>query len=235
MSDRAFERIGAISGVAFVVLAALSGFICPQQPRVDAGPLKTIAWVHDHHTALQAGMIFDFFAAGVLLWFVGYLHRVLRRAEGEVESLSPIVLGAGIGIAITTALAALPTVVLAFMDAQPGGLSDLSLVRMLGDLNTIFFSVTSIMTAVFLGALGWAMVRGELAARWLGWVCLVVAVFNAIAVWIGVTFSSYHGKGWLVIGWGAYIGFLIVMLIVVGSMLMQRRRVAASAPSVAVS
>jgi hypothetical protein len=231
MSDRTFERVGALSGVGFVVLAALSGFIYPQQPRVDAGPLKTLAWVHDHHTALQAGMIFDFFAAGVLLWFVGYLHRVLRRAEGDVESLSPVVFGAGIGIAITTALAALPTVVLAFMDAQPGGLSDLALVRMLGDLNTIFFSVTSIMTAVFLGALGWAMVRGELAARWLGWVCLVVAVFNAIAVWIGVTFSSYHGKAWLIIGWGAYVGFLVVMLIASISMLRQRRATPAVTPA----
>ena len=173
-------------------------------------------------------MIFDFFAAGVLLWFVGYLHRVLRRAEGDVESLSPIVLGAGIGVAVTTAMAALPTVVLAFMDAQPGGLTDLSLVRMLGDLNTIFFSVTSIMTGVFFAALGWAMVRGELGRGWLGWVALVVAVFNAIAVWIGVTFSSYHGKAWLIIGWGAYIGFLIVMLILSVSLL--RRRAAPAWP-----
>ena len=82
MRNRTFERIGASSGLAFVALAALSGFIYPQQPRVDSAPAKTLAWVHDHHTALQAGMIFDFFAAGVLLWFVGYLHRVLRRSEG---------------------------------------------------------------------------------------------------------------------------------------------------------
>jgi hypothetical protein len=81
MRDRTFERIGALSGLAFVVLAALSGFIYPQQPRVDAAPAKTLAWVHDHHVALQAGMIFDFFAAGVLLWFVGYLHRVLVAAK----------------------------------------------------------------------------------------------------------------------------------------------------------
>ena len=40
-----------------------------------------------------------------------------------------------------------------------------SLVRMLGDLNTIFFSVTSVMTMLFLGSpSGWAMVRDELAA-----------------------------------------------------------------------
>jgi hypothetical protein len=223
MHDRTFERVGAASGLVFVVLAVLSGFIYPQQPRVDATPAMTLAWVHDHRVALQAGMIFDFFAAAALLWFVGYLHRVLVRAEGDDETLAPIVFGSGVGVAITTAMAALPTVVLAFMVAQPGGIGDPSLVRMLGDLNTIFFSVTSVMTAVFLGSLGWAMVRGELSLRWLGWVGLVVAVFNAVAVWIGVTFSSYHGKGWLVIGWGAYIGFIVFMLILSGSMLRQRQ------------
>jgi len=222
MRDRTFERIGALSGLAFVVLAALSGFIYPQQPRVDAAPAKTLAWVHDHHVALQAGMIFDFFAAGVLLWFVGYLHRVVRRSEGDVESLAPIVLGAGIGVSITTAIAALPTVLLAFMDAQRGGLDDPSLVRALGDLNTIFFSVTSVMTAIFLAALGWAMLRGELGRGWLGWIMLVVAAFNCIAVWIGVTFSSYHGHSWLIIGWGAYVGFLVVMLLTSATMLRQR-------------
>jgi hypothetical protein len=219
MRDRTFERMGALSGLAFFVLAVLSGFIYPQQPRVDAAPAKTLAWVHDHHAALQAGMIFDFFAAGALLWFAGYLYRVLRHAEGDMATLAPVVLASGIGVSITTAIAALPTVLLAFMDAQPGGLNDPSLVRALGDLNTIFFSVTSVMTAVFLAALGWAMLRAELGTRWLGSLALVVAIFNCIAVWIGVTFSSYHGHAWLIIGWGAYVGFLVVMLILIVSML----------------
>ena len=82
-------------------------------------------------------------------------------------------------MSITSAIAALPTVLLAFMDAQPGGLTDLSLVHALGDLNTIFFSATSVTTAVFTAALGWAMLRGELGTRWLGWIALVVAVFDA--------------------------------------------------------
>jgi hypothetical protein len=180
-------------------------------------------------------MIFDLFAAGVLLWFVGYLHRVLRRVEDGTESLSPIVLGAGVALAVTTALAALPTTVLAFMVSQPGGITDLSLVRMLGDLNTIFFSVTSVMTAVFLLALGLAMLGREVAAAWLGWLALVVAALNALAVWIGVTFSSYHGKGWMVVGWGAYVGFLVVMLLTSVALLRQGDAVPASAPSVAVS
>ncbi len=229
MRDRTFERIGALSGLAFFVLAVLSGFIYPQQPRVDAAPAKTLAWVHDHHVALQAGMIFDFFAAGVLLWFAGYLYRVLRRAEGDVASLAPVVLASGIGVSVTTAMAALPTVLLAFMEAQRGGLDDPSLVRALGDLNTIFFSVTSVMTAVFLAALGWAMLRAELATAWLGWLALLVAIFNCIAVWIGVTFSSYHGHAWLIIGWGAYVGFLVVMLLTSVALLRQSRPAAAAA------
>jgi hypothetical protein len=235
MKDRTFERLGALSGLAFVVLAVLSGFIYPQQPRVDSSSATTLAWVTDHRVALQAGMICDFFAAGVLLWFVGYLHRVLRRVEDGTESLAPIVLGAGLGVAITTALAALPTAVLAFMVAQPGGISDPSLVRMLGDLNTLFFSVTSVMTAVFLVGLGLAMLGWEIATRWLGGLSLVVAAFNGLAVWIGVTFSSYHGKGWMVVGWGAYIGFLVVMVLVSGSLLRQGDVAPAGAPSVAVS
>ena len=235
MHDRTFEGIGAASGLAFVLLAVLSGFIYPQQQRVDATPAATLAWVRDHHAALQAGMIFDLFAAAALLWFVGYLYRVLVRAEGDQETLAPMVFGSGVGVAITTAMAALPTVVLAFMDAQPGGIGDASLVRMLGDLNTIFFSVTSVMTMVFLGSLGWAMVRGELAAPWLGWVGLIVAVFNGVAVWIGVTFSSYRGKAWLVIGWGAYVGFLVVMLVMSAMMLRHRRPASAGSPPVTVT
>ena len=51
---------------------------------------------------------------------------------------------------------------------------------------------------------------------------MVVAAFNGLAVWIGVTFSSYHGKGWMVVGWGAYIGFLVVMVLVSAVRLRQR-------------
>jgi hypothetical protein len=235
MKEHTFERLGALSGLAFVVLAVLSGFIYPQQPRVDSSPATTLAWVTDHRVALQTGMICDFFAAGLLVWFAGYLHRVLRRAENGTETLAPVVLGAGLGVAITTALAALPTALLAFMVAQPAGIHDPTLVRMLGDLNTLFFSATSVMTAVFLAGLGLAMLGRQLATRWLGWLSLVVAVFNGLAVWIGVTFSSYHGKGWMVVGWGAYIGFLVVTLLVSGLLLRQSATAPSGVPSVAVS
>ena len=73
--------------------------------------------------------------------------------------------------------------------------------------------VLQAVSVIFLGALAWAMLRGDAGTIWLGWLALLVAAFNCVAVWIGVTFSSYHGHAWLIIGWGAYVGFLVVMLI----------------------
>lgn len=235
MGNRLFERLGAASGLAFVVLSLLSAFIYPQQPRSDSPAAVTAAWVHDHRMALQAGMIVALFAAGALLWFAAYLRDTLVRGANDGESLSTFVFGGGIAVAIMSALAAMPTALLAFMDAQPAGISDPALVRMLGDLNTVLFSASSAMTGVFLLALGLAMLRRAVAAPWLGWVSLVVVAFNGVAVWVGVTFSSYHGKGWNVVGWGAFIGFLAIILATSISRLTQSASVTARTPSIAVS
>jgi len=219
MDERNWERIGALTGIAFVVLVLLGTFLYPQQPRVDSSPATTLAWIHGHRTAIQTGMVLAIFASGALVWFVGHLRHVLDRAEGGTEALSPIVFGSGIAVALMGVLGAVPTALLAFMDAQPGGIQDANIVRMLGDLNQVIYGVGVIMTLVFLGAAGFAMVRKEMVAPWLGWVSLVAAVLNGLAVVTSLTFSTYHGAAWAVPGWAAYLGFLLVVLVASISML----------------
>jgi hypothetical protein len=217
-----YQRVGAISGLVYVVLVLLSGFLSPQQPRIDSAPATTLAWVHNHRVILQVGMILGLFAAAMFLWFVGYLRHVLNRAEGGAESLSPIVFGSGIAVAVISALAALPIALLVFMDGQSGGVQDPTVIRMLGDLNQVFFAASCAVTAVFLFSLGSAMLLREIAAPWLGWVSLVVAVLNGISIWIALTFSSYHGKSWTPIAFGAFIGFAAIVLVTSGSLLRHR-------------
>ena len=85
---------------------------------------------------------------------------------------------------------------------------------MLGDLNIVLFAASSIMTAVFLLALGLSFLRQQLPGpSWLGWLSLIVAALNAVVVWVALTFSTYHGKGWNAVGFGAFVGFLLVVLI----------------------
>jgi hypothetical protein len=236
MRNRSLERLGAASGLAFVVLSLLSAFIYPQQPGTDSPASTTLAWVHDHRVALQAGMIVALFAAGVLVWFAAYLRVTLDGNDGPNGAvLASVVFGGGIALGVISALAALPTALLAFMDSQPAGITDAGIVRMLGDLNTVLFSAASVMTAVFLAALGGSMLRKAIGAPWLGWVTVVVAAVNGVAVWIEVTFSTYHGKAWNAVGWGAFIGFLVVILVTSISLLARPATVPAGARSMAIS
>ena len=88
------------------------------------------------------------------------------------------------------------------------------MIRMLADLNTVLFSLDTVLSVVFMLALGLTLLRGDLnAPNWLGWLCMVVAVANVVATWLAVTFSTYHGKGWNALGFGSYIGFLVIVLI----------------------
>jgi len=214
MKPRTYELVGALSGILFVLLEVLSAFLYPQQPRIDSSPATTLAWVHDHRVALQIGMICGMVGAAVLLWFVGYLRHVLSRAEDGAEMLSPIVLGSGVALAALLAVTTLPVALLAFMDGQTAGIPDATVVRLLADLNIVAFGALSAVTGVFILALGLAMWYRQLAARWLGWVCVVVVVCNAVSVWIGTTFSSYHGKVWNPVAFGAFIGFILVLLVI---------------------
>jgi len=221
MEERTWERIGALAGIGFVVLMVLATFMAPQQPRIDSSAATTLKWIHGHRTGIQTEMVLGTFAAGLLLWFVGHLRHVLGRAEGGTESLSPIVFGSGIGMAIIGLVGAFPIALLAFMDAQAGGIQDATLVRMLADAAIVIYGLGVILTAVFLCAAGIAMLRKQIGAPWLGWVSLVVAALNALAVITSLTFSTYHGAGWAVPGWAAYIGFLLVVLVTGISMLRQ--------------
>ena len=218
MADRVWNRAGALSGMAFVVLSLLGAFLYPEQPRSDSAPAVTLAWVHDHRAALQWGIIVSIVAAATFLWFAGWVRSSLPADH----PLGAVVLGAGVAVAVMSALAVMPTAIMAFMDSQPAGLHDATLVRMLGDLNTVFFAAVSVMNAVFMLGLAAVLLRREVLARWLGWPALVVAACNVVAVWVEITFSSYHGKAWNAIGWGAYIGFLAVVL--VGSVMALGRR-----------
>ena len=139
MSHRAVGRVSAATGLVYVIVSLLAGFVYPQQPRNDSPAMTTIAWVHGHRVALQVGMLFGLLAAGVFLWFVGVLRTLFDDGGDNDRSLAPMVFGAGIAVAVVSALAALPIALLAYMDAQPLGLTDHGVVRMLGDLNIVLF------------------------------------------------------------------------------------------------
>ena len=130
--------------------------------------------------------------------------------------------------AVVSCPPAMPTALLAFMDSQPAGIPDPTVIRVLGDLNTVLFGASSIMT----GVLGLAMIGRRQAAPWPGWLSFLVAALNGVAVWIAITFTSYHGRSWNVLGWRAFIGCVSITS---GPLRRYKQPEASTVPSIAVS
>jgi len=101
-----WERVGAATGIAFVVVFVASFLVIPDAPPALTDPaLKIRAFYVDNSSAWQASAFLTGIAAFLFLWFLGSLRSALGEAERSVEGVvrvARIVMPAG---ALTLALA----------------------------------------------------------------------------------------------------------------------------------
>jgi len=210
MNEPTFRRVGAVSGGAFVVLSVLSTFLYPYPPTIDSDPAAILEWAHPHRVGIQAGMVLGAFTGAVFVVFVAALGDRIDAAGDR--ALGSLLYGSGIAFAAVYVLGVVPLGTLAFMEGQPGGFGDGTVVRLLFDLNWIMFAPAMALGVVFLLFTGIAIVRTEVFSPLLGWASIGVSVPVALLVYISLTFSSYHAGGWTVIGWVGFVGKLAVIL-----------------------
>lgn len=209
MNETTWERYGAASGLAFVVLFMLSVFIVPMPPHLDASTGSVAAYFTSHAKALLWTEVLTAFATVAFLWFLGHLRHVMQRAESGHEELSPIVMVAGVALAAFGLMNALPGAVMAFMahrgDALAGGT-----VRMLWDLYQVSTAFLMVSLGLFVMVASMAMVRKELVAAWLGWAGMLLAV----VCWVGgiaMFFQTAYSSTINAVGLVAILGFALWM------------------------
>jgi hypothetical protein len=210
MNERTFQRMGAVSGGAFVVLSVLSTFLYPYPPAIDSDPAAILEWARPHRVGIQAGMVLGAFTGASFVVFVASLRDRIDAAGGR--ALGSLLYGSGIAFAAVYVLGVIPLGTLAFMEGQPGGFGDGTVLRLLFDMNWIMFAPAMALAVVFLLAAGFAIVRTEVFSPLLGWAAIVVSVPVGLLVYISLTFSSYHAGAWNIIGWAGFIGKLAVIL-----------------------
>jgi hypothetical protein len=220
MNEKRWEQAGAAAGIATVVLFVVGTFVIPQVPRIDSPTAKFVTWITSHRRGAEVSTVLAMFGAGTLVWFVSHLRHVLQRAENGAEAFAPIVYGSGLALAAVSAIGTVPIAVLALMAGQKGGITtaDASVVRLLIDLNQVLLAPFVLLSAVFLLSFGAAMLRHELLASWLGIVAMIAAVLNGISVVTTMVAGTYNQAA-LVIGFGGYLGFALVLLVASTEML----------------
>jgi hypothetical protein len=210
MNEQIWRRIGAGAGIAFVLLSVLSTFLYPQPPSIDSDPAVVLEWVRPHRIGLQVGMVLGVFTGAVFTCFVAALRHHLDAVGSRI--LHSTLYGAGIAFSAVYALGVLPMAALVFIDGQPGGFGEGAVVRLLFDLNQIMFAPAMALAVVFLLTAGIAVLDTGSFSPLLARTAIVVSVPTALVVYTALTHSSYHAGGWTVIGWFAFICFLMVIL-----------------------
>jgi hypothetical protein len=147
MQERIWPRLGAASGILYVVL--LLG-----APSIPLGE-EALAVVE------LAGLLF-------FIPFLGYLFGVLRRAEGEGGWLSPTAFGAGL-LALTIKLGnAAPS--FAARDLEEGPLH-----TALHTMNSVAFVLSMLPLGVLVAAVAILALRTHVLPVWLGWTSAATA------------------------------------------------------------
>ena len=208
MRDRN-EWLIPLTGVAFVVLAIITLVISGgEPPEAKEGAQKIVDHYVDNKDEIQISSLISTIAAAALIFFFGYVRKVLRAAEGENGMLSLVAFSGAVILGIAIAIDSTISFALseAADDIEPAAAQAL---QALWDNDFMPFALGSI---VVLLASGLSIVRHGALPKWLGWVAIVLGVISMTPV--------------------GFVGFLgaAVWIVIVSVILTMRARAAAAPP-----
>jgi hypothetical protein len=152
MSDRLLRRLGAASGIFYVVLLILGSDVL--------GGTET-----------GVGILVELLGFAFFPFFLGSLWACLRSAEGDGSWLSTTAFGGGlVALAVKLASAAPILAVRASEGIDPG------IGKALIAMNDASFGITFLPLGVMLSATAIVAVRTSVLPRWLGWGAAAVAL-----------------------------------------------------------
>jgi hypothetical protein len=178
--------------VAFVAVLIIGFLVAGEPPDVKDPPQKIIDHYVDNKDSVQIGVLLEMIAAALLLFFVGYLRKVLRAAPGEGGMLPAVALAGATVMAAGAAIDGMISFALAEAvdDIQPAAVQAL---QALWDND---WAPIALGAAVLLLASGLSIVLYGALPRWLGWIAILLGV-------VGLTpigFAAFIGGGlWILI------------------------------------
>jgi hypothetical protein len=210
MDERQSERLGAATGILFVVALVVGFVFGPDQPPGFNDTAQQVStYVHDNRDEIQAMTALFAIGGFFFLWFLGSLARALRLAEGPGPGrLGAVAFGGGISLA-TLATAG----VAAQWAASYHGDLDPTLVRGLFDVGVGAFLLVGIGAAVLVGASSLVALRSGVLPSALAGYGALYTLFSLVVTVVGTfketgAFSPSDG----VLGLVAFLGFLVWVL-----------------------
>ena len=215
ISDSGWERAGAATGIASVLLFIGGFLIVPTPPDVNAPAAEVAAYFTEEQDGIRATLVAFTAALFFYIWFLGSLRSALWEAEGGSGRVSAIAFGAGL---VGAAALFLLIDLLAAAAFRPAETSP-EVTTALNDAAVVSGApALAALTALF-AATAKVMLRSGVFPPWLGWLNAVAALAQPLAVGAMLTDSgAFAGDGALglfvpVFSFGIALGATSVVLI----------------------
>lgn len=184
-----WDRMGPLSGVIFAVLFPISVSLGGGSNPDPAEPAADIArQLANNQSEVEIGVYAGLLATFFLFWFLAYLYRQLRQAEGEGGWLASAAYGGG--LVAGAMLLVLSSIELAGVAVSDYG-SDPSVAKTLVALQWNYIIVLAPPLAALVGGTTVIAFRFGALPQWLGWVGVpfTLLLLLPMVAWAGVFLS----------------------------------------------
>jgi hypothetical protein len=190
--NRSTEWLAPLTGVAFVVLVIISFLIAGEPPSADDPVEEIVDHYIDNKDSVQIGAFLGTVAGTLLVFFFGYVRKVLRAAEGEGGMLSLLSLVGAVIIALGAAIDG----TIAFAIAEAADDIEPTSVQTLQALWDNDFLPFALGTQVLWFATGISIVRHGALPKWLGWVAIAFGIVSLTPIGF---FAFLVGVVWILV------------------------------------
>jgi hypothetical protein len=176
------NRFVAATGAVYVALIMVGSGLATGNGDPQDGP-TILAHLRAGRTPVETvGVTMEILGFGLFLAFLGYLYRVLRRAEGAQGWGAAVALGAGL---VTTAVKLAAAAAMLASEAHPDQLTP-DLARVLNDIGGGGFVISGYLYGIFVLAAAGSALASRALPRWLTISGLVVGVLTVAAGTAGI-------------------------------------------------
>ena len=207
MNDRNWERWGALGGILFVVLVAITAILPGYPPKTGDSARKIADFINDNGDEIRWAATSGGLAVIALFWWLGSVWRLMRRAEGgsprlTVTAFAGAVFAAGTATIGAVSLAVIPVIgTHTFANAQ---------IRYFYILSTDIAVATMFGAAIFVIAFSVLIIRTHVLPPIMGWLGLIVAVLGII----GAPVVSSTRDTFFYLAFAGFVAFLAWVVIV---------------------
>ncbi len=192
MTESQWQRLAALTGIAFALLMVVAFSVQGILPQADDPPGDLVEFFTSSHQDVMTGVVLRITAGIFFLWFIGTLRSILAAAEGGTARLASVAFGAGL-LMLAAGMGAMASLSAIAYNAERG--VDPSFASSLMAMTHIFFVGGAMAMAWLLFATSLVIARTAVFPKWVaasGTVIGVVAIVLGIVAPAGTSgFSAY--------------------------------------------